>query len=257
MTVVPPKFDQDTLSYDVNYNSRKVTIVRDETGGGGGGGTEYTEGDTDASITGVAFLWEDSGDTLATVSASNPLPTIIIDGNGTEVNIAAFPAADGAALSNNVTVASFGMLFNGTSWDRLRGDTSGIHVSDISAGTQTNDVKVTLDGEEIAGVVGNEGFVKSSLGSSPYSVDNSAVQVLDASADSNMVGVSFTNAGDLSIFLYWTSSVSSTLFFKKLVSGETYYLPLKYTSGTDNDVYAIRASSTGNDDVIVTTYKRP
>lgn len=45
-----------------------------------GGGTQYTEGDTDASITGTALLWEDSADTLATVSASNPLP--IGDGGG-------------------------------------------------------------------------------------------------------------------------------------------------------------------------------
>ena len=41
---------------------------------GGGGGTEYTEGATDASITGSAILWEDTGDTLRAVSAAKPLP---------------------------------------------------------------------------------------------------------------------------------------------------------------------------------------
>lgn len=39
-----------------------------------GGGTQYTEGDTDASITGTAILWEDGSDTLRPVSASKPLP---------------------------------------------------------------------------------------------------------------------------------------------------------------------------------------
>ena len=39
-----------------------------------GSGTEYTEGDTDASITGTAILWEDAANTLATISAANPLP---------------------------------------------------------------------------------------------------------------------------------------------------------------------------------------
>lgn len=39
-----------------------------------GGGTEYTEGDTDASITGKAILWEDDSDTLRAVSADKPLP---------------------------------------------------------------------------------------------------------------------------------------------------------------------------------------
>ena len=41
---------------------------------GGGGGTEYTEGATDASITGSAILWEDAADTLVTVSSAKPLP---------------------------------------------------------------------------------------------------------------------------------------------------------------------------------------
>lgn len=41
-----------------------------------GGGTQYTEGDTDASITGTALMWEDSSNTLATVSAANPLPVL-------------------------------------------------------------------------------------------------------------------------------------------------------------------------------------
>lgn len=41
---------------------------------GGGGGTEYTEGGTDATITGSAIMWEDTGDTLRAVSATKPLP---------------------------------------------------------------------------------------------------------------------------------------------------------------------------------------
>lgn len=44
---------------------------------GSSAGTEYTEGDTDASITGVAILWEDAADTLEPVSADKPLPVEI------------------------------------------------------------------------------------------------------------------------------------------------------------------------------------
>ena len=36
--------------------------------------TVYTEGDTDASITGVPILWEDTSNTLRAVSAAKPLP---------------------------------------------------------------------------------------------------------------------------------------------------------------------------------------
>lgn len=42
-----------------------------------GGGTEYTEGDTDSSITGGAILWEDTSDTLRAVSAAKPLPVAL------------------------------------------------------------------------------------------------------------------------------------------------------------------------------------
>jgi hypothetical protein len=51
-----------------------------------GGGTQYTEGDTDASITGTALLWEDGSDTLRAASAAKPLPVEVIAGatSGTE-----------------------------------------------------------------------------------------------------------------------------------------------------------------------------
>jgi len=42
---------------------------------GASGGTQYTEGDTDASITGTAILWEDTSNTLRPPAAQTPLPT--------------------------------------------------------------------------------------------------------------------------------------------------------------------------------------
>ncbi len=53
-------------------NSINVTIVADDVGIGGG--IQYTEADTDASITGTAVMWEDGSDTLRAVSAAKPLP---------------------------------------------------------------------------------------------------------------------------------------------------------------------------------------
>lgn len=118
---------------------------------GGAAGTEYTEGDTDASITGTAILWEDAADTLAPVSATKPLP--VNSELPTAVSLAddiATPTAPmvgavsygwdganfdrtvtfpGAADARNVTNTgllsqSFGYGFNGTTWDRLRSDTT-------------------------------------------------------------------------------------------------------------------------------------
>lgn len=52
---------------------------------GGTGGVQYTEGDTDASITGTAIMWEDTSDTLRAVSAAKPLPVNIVAGSSSGV----------------------------------------------------------------------------------------------------------------------------------------------------------------------------
>lgn len=46
------------------------------------GGVQYTEGDTDTTITGTAILWEDTGDQLRPVSAVKPLPVNVVSGGG-------------------------------------------------------------------------------------------------------------------------------------------------------------------------------
>jgi hypothetical protein len=53
---------------------------------GGGGGTQYTEADTDATITGTAVLWEDAADTLRAVSTASPFPVSCGDCSGTGVS---------------------------------------------------------------------------------------------------------------------------------------------------------------------------
>lgn len=61
----------------INITSSDISI---------GGGTEYTEGDTDATITGGVIMWEDTSDTIVATSAAKPLPVNIISGSssGTE-----------------------------------------------------------------------------------------------------------------------------------------------------------------------------
>jgi hypothetical protein len=67
---------------------------------GGGGGTQYTEGDTDASITGTAIMWEDGSDTLRAVSAAKPLPVDLQDASVAVTNAGTFATqVDGAALT--------------------------------------------------------------------------------------------------------------------------------------------------------------
>lgn len=52
------------------------------------------------------------------------------DAGGDEISVAAFPGADDAALPNTLAVAAFPLMFDGTAWDRLRGDaTNGLLVN--------------------------------------------------------------------------------------------------------------------------------
>lgn len=59
----------------------------------GAAGTEYTEGAVDATITGTAILWEDAGDTLRAVSATNRLPVSLPAGGSglTDAELRATP----------------------------------------------------------------------------------------------------------------------------------------------------------------------
>lgn len=52
----------------------KTSLAGTITVTGGGGGIQYTEGDTDATITGTAIMWEDAANTLTPVSSAKPLP---------------------------------------------------------------------------------------------------------------------------------------------------------------------------------------
>lgn len=65
-----------------------------------GGGTQYTEADTDATITGTVTMWEDTSDTIRAASAANPFPVEIIAGAGSggtaSTDDAAFTIASGS-----------------------------------------------------------------------------------------------------------------------------------------------------------------
>lgn len=104
-----------------------------------GGGTQYTEGDTDTTITGTAMLWEDTSDTLRSVSAAKPLPVNVVAGStsGTEYTEGDTDATiTGTALmledAGNTLVAATGTVANGLDVDVTR---VGGNVTVINAGT--------------------------------------------------------------------------------------------------------------------------
>lgn len=93
---------------------------------GGGGGTQYTEGDTDATITGSALLWEGASNTLTTVASGTPLPVTCAtcSGSGVQhIDDAAFtPATD--------DIVPIGGVFDDTTPDSVNeGDGGAVRMS--------------------------------------------------------------------------------------------------------------------------------
>lgn len=82
-------YDEATDKFIAVCDASPLPVAIISGGGGGSSGTEYTEGDTDASITGTAIMWEDTGDTLRAVSATKPLPVDL--GANNDVRVTEFP----------------------------------------------------------------------------------------------------------------------------------------------------------------------
>lgn len=110
-----------------------------------GGGTQYTEGSTDATITGTALMWEDAGNTLVPVSSAKPLPV--------DATVNASIDTTGLATDTNQTT----IIGHVDGIETLIGTTN-TTLSTIDADTSNISTKI----DTIAGAVATEG---SALGS--------------------------------------------------------------------------------------------
>lgn len=100
-----------------------------------GGGTQYTEGDVDATITGTAVLWEDTSDTLRVASVAKPLPVQLIGSTST---------VSGVNSTVEVNAAQKGTWNIGT----LTGITNTVTIQDNggSISIDDNGGSITVDG---------------------------------------------------------------------------------------------------------------
>jgi hypothetical protein len=102
-----------------------------------GGGTQYTEGATDATITGTALLWEDSADTLVTASAAKPFPVEIVAGAGS----GGTAAADDADFTAGTTSGTPAMgVYESTPTSVTDGDLGTVGI------TQTRALRTAVEG---------------------------------------------------------------------------------------------------------------
>lgn len=96
-----------------------------------GGGTQYTEGDVDASITGTAAMMEGAGNTLLPLQGTVADGLLVNLGSNNDVTVTgtvtvdtelptAGALADTTSNPTTTVVGSMNELFNGTTWDRAR-----------------------------------------------------------------------------------------------------------------------------------------
>lgn len=150
----------------------KTSLAGTLTVTGGGGGVEYTEGDTDASITGSAIMWEDTGDTLRAVSAAKPLP--ISDAGGALT-------VDGTVAVTNAGITTIAGAVSGTEMqvDVLTMPTTTVTATDLDVRPLVNTDVVTAE---------------------LSAVDNAVLDTIDAVLDTiNAKLVTGTDIGDVTI----------------------------------------------------------
>ena len=145
-----------------------------------GGGTQYTEGDTDETITGTAILWEDASHTLATVNASKPLPVDVKSSVGLTVDL---------GVNNDVTLATLpdtaatDLALQTADLDTIAGDTTSID----GKITACNTGAVVIDSGTVTTVTSITNDVNIADGGNTITIDGTVTSNLSATEDRKSV----------------------------------------------------------------------
>lgn len=175
--------DGDSIM-DATNDAMKVSIVNDDAGIGGG--TQYTEGDTDESITGNALMWEDTSDTLRAVSAAKPLPVDL--GTNNDVTVASLPLPSGAATAANQST--------------IAGHVDGIEALLVTIDTDTSNIAAALPALEGPGAPSVDSYTNAAISASADTADQSLVGAPGSNKQIWVYGIQFTvGTGDGSVSL--------------------------------------------------------
>lgn len=118
-----------------------------------GGGVQYTEADTDASVTGTAVMWEDAADTLRVASATKPLPVNVVAGGAGDGAI-----QDGTTPSIEATVLDFtnsnplAVRLTDTNGDYVGAGAGTQYVDGAAQATPTGTVALGHDGSNVRAI---------------------------------------------------------------------------------------------------------
>lgn len=137
------------LPIDNTLTNSKPVIVEVVDGNGDqitsfGGGTQYADGDAIGANVGTQVVWYDgNSSTHKAVTDSQGLPVTVIQGSITETTLSGTGVnsqIDNLLNQPSIATSSLGYLFDGTTWDRARGDSTDGALVNLGA---NNDVTVT------------------------------------------------------------------------------------------------------------------
>lgn len=193
-----------------------------------GGGTQYTEGDVDATITGTAMLWEDTSDTLRAVSAAKPLPVNIVAGAGSGTEY-----ADGTTVATPTGAAALG--WDGTAVQVVRTDSSGVLAIQDNGGSITVDGSVSVSGTVEIGATSLAALesitVQNGAGASAVNIQDGGNSItVDGTVTAN-AGTGTFNTSDANAVSQSTATASQKGYLS--LAGVTATLPT-YTAGNTN-----------------------
>lgn len=227
------------LEGDADSGALKVTGLE-----GGSAGTQYTEGDTDASITGTAVMWEDDSDTLRAASSSNPFPVEIVAGAGSGGTASADDAdftsgstsgtpAMGVYESSPSSVTDGDMGIVGITADReLKVSLASVPTTTVQA-TDLDIRDLTSASDSVEAVIPQP----SSSTLSNVTMTGSAVTLASSNADRK--GLYIFNDSGVTIQVKLGTGASATSFTVEMEANAYYELPYPVYTGA---VTAIGAS---------------
>lgn len=193
----------------VNYNELKIDSNGAISTTGGAAGVQYTEGDVDASITGTAAMWEDTGNTIRPISAVFPLPVNIVAGSSAGVTFDDGDAIDttsqGTLILGSDAMPGTARVIRTAADGSVRIDPTGVTAQPVSgtvAATQGTSPWV------VSGTV--TAAPRTSTAGTPagFTVSNSATLV--AASNANRRALVAVNFGSSNIYLGHTNAVTTS-----------------------------------------------
>lgn len=205
--------------------SRRMLVSIEADNAGIGGGTQYTEGDTDATITGTAMMMEGATNSLVPAQGTTTDGLLVNLGSNNDVTLATLPdtaAGDLATLAGAVSGTEMQVDIVAS----LPAGTNAIGKLSANSGVDIGDVDVTSisAGSNLIGDVGIQGRATGGL-SSYYDADLDETAVAVKASAGTIYGITAFNTTAAPLFLQLFNVAQGSVTVGTTTPTEQYVIP--------------------------------